>query len=159
MSEFLDLFEARQIGWKAGRPLWMTLTPLRYRSDRLGAIIHIPAEFVTDGASVPRLPLVWLVAGGRGLRSSALHDYPYQTGYWLLEGRGQHAVPKDLVDAVFHESLLADPISGAGPFVARQMWLGVRLGGRGVWAHKTRSGLLNPIWTAQGWPRLASYDG
>lgn len=156
MSEFLDLFEARQTGWTSGRPVWMTLNPLRYTSERLGATIHIPAEFVTDCASVPRIPFAWLLAGGRGIRSSVLHDYPYQTGYWLLEGHGQNDVPKDLVDDVFHESLLADPISGAGAFVARQMWRGVRLGGRGVWDKaRDRARVLNPLWSAQGWPVLA----
>ena len=155
MSEFLDLFEARQINWRDGRPIWMTTAILRYRSDRLGATIHIPAEFVTDCASVPRIPFAWLLAGGRGIRSSVLHDYPYQTGYWLLEGHGQNEVPKDLVDEVFHESLLADPISGAGAFVARQMWRGVRLGGRGVWDQaRDRARILNPYWEATQWPGL-----
>ena len=154
MSEFLDYFDGRQIDWKNGRPLWMTLAPLRYRSDLLGGrVILIPAEFVTDLASTPRLPIIWLAVGGRGTRSAVTHDWPYQTGWWLLEDGTKLNVEKDLVDEVFWESLLADPISGAGPMRAREMWAGVRIGGRGVWAErKVRAASLNPIWTREGWP-------
>lgn len=156
MSEFLTFFEARQLGWHHGRPVWITLLPLRYRSDRLGETIHIPVDFITDGASVPRIPLAWLMAGGRGFRSATIHDWAYMRGSWLFEGQGQYDVAKDDVDEVFYESLRADPISGAGAMVARAMWLGVRAVGRGVWrdGHR-RARVLNPLWSVQGWPSLA----
>lgn len=153
MSRFLDPFRGEQTGWAHGRPVWTTLAPLRYQSDRLGAIIILPSEFVTDLASVPRLPFLWLAVGGRGTRSAALHDFPYQFGFWwLFEGdRWQpQYVSRKLVDAVYFESLLADPISGAGPVRAREMWAGVRVGGRGVWQNG-RASDLNPIWSSGGW--------
>lgn len=154
MSAFLDLFVGAQIGWRNGRPLWETRAPLRYRSDLLQATIITPTEFITDGASVPRWPLLWLLAGGRGNRSAVIHDFVYQFGFWWIEmpngtWRPQY-VSRTLTDAVFYESLPADPISGVGPILARGMWSAVRVGGRGVWQNG-RASDLNPIWSSGGW--------
>ena len=155
MSAFLDLFRGEQIDFKAGRPIWITLSPLRYRSDRLDVTVIVPAELVTDLASVPRLPLLWLAAGGRGTRSATLHDFAYQFGFWWVElpdGKWwQQYVSRMLADDVFYESLLADPISGAGAVRAWEMWLAVRLGGRGIWSDSARALRFNPIWSGGGW--------
>ena len=155
-SEFLTPFEGRQVGWEHGRAVWWTLTPLRYRSVRLGATVVVPAEMVTDLASVPRAPFAFWLAGGRGTRSAVLHDFPYQFGYWLREGEGGATrlyVAKAEADAVFRESLLADPISGAGRLAARLMHAAVRFGGTGVWRKDARRERLNPEWAAGGGPR------
>ena len=62
-------------------------------------------------------------------------------------------VRKSEVDAVFYESLLADPISGAGPVRAWEMWAGVRLNVTGgVWGDQARRQRLNPVWHASGRP-------
>ena len=155
MSAFLDLFRGEQTGWKDGRAVWHTLAPLRYRSDLLQATVIIPAEFVTDLASTPRWPVLWLATGGRGTRSAVVHDFAYVfTFYWLLEDAGTWTrcpVQKTVVDEVFHESLLADPISGANRVRAWEMYVGVRLGGRGGWANETRKTTLNPSWSAGRW--------
>lgn len=152
-SAFLDPLDVRQVGWRDGRPVWMTLTPLRYRSTLLDAVLVVPAEFVTDLASVPRAPLAYLLAGGKGNRSAVVHDFPYQFGYWLREGRSRLLVPaKRLPDAVFYESLLADPVSGADGLTAWLMGAMVRAFGRGVWADGDRAGVLNPVWSANGGP-------
>jgi hypothetical protein len=153
-SAFLDPLRVEQVDWRAGRPVFMTIAPLRYRSARLGCVVVIPPEFVTDLASVPRLPIIWLATGGRGPRSAVVHDYPYQTGYWLLEAGGQLEVEKPVVDEVYHESLLADPISGAGPVRAWEMWAGVRVNvAGGVWGDRARAARLNPLWESSGWPQ------
>lgn len=147
---FLDLFEGRQIGWRDGRAVWWTLRPLRYRSALLPGVVVVPAEFITDLASVPRAPFAFWLTGGRGTRAAVLHDFPYQFGFWLRADGGRLYVPKSLADAVFHESLRADPISGAGPVAARFMYAGVRLGGRGIWREASRTSELNPEWAAWG---------
>lgn len=155
MSRFLDHFRGEQVDWRTGRPIWLTLAPLRYQSERLAATIIVPAELVTDLASVPRLPLLWLAAGGRGIRSATIHDFAYMFGFWWLlndpETWWQQYVSRALADEVFYESLRADPISGAGPIRAREMWVAVRVGGRGVWANPERASDLNPIWSGGGW--------
>lgn len=148
-SQFFDFFDGKQIGWKNGRSIWITNRPLRYYSALLKTDVVIPAEFITDHASVPRLPIAWLVAGGRGVRSATLHDFPYQFGFWLLPSGEHFVAERDLVDQVFYESLLVDPISGAENAVASIMYGAVRVGGRGVWASR-RAEALNPIWHAGG---------
>lgn len=155
MSAFLDHFRGEQTGWAHGRPVWTTLAPLRYRSDLLQATIIVPTEFITDGASVPRWPLLWLLAGGRGNRSAVIHDFPYQfKGWWLVLDDGTWRwfdVEKPLADDVFRESLPADPMSGVGDRLAGLMLAGVRVGGRGAWTNQERASDLNPIWSGGGW--------
>lgn len=156
-SEFLDPLRLEQTGWKDGRPVWMTLTPLRYRSDLLGITLVVPAKMISDLASVPRLPILWLATGGRGPRSAVLHDMPYQFGFWLRDveesGGGRRYVRKDEADAVFYESLEADPMSGANRVRAWEMLAGVRINmNGGVWGDRARTRALNPIWSASGRP-------
>ena len=154
-SGFLSDLDIRQVGWAKRRAVWMTLAPLRYRSEALGGrVVLVPAEFVTDLASVPRAPLAYLLAGGRGNRGAVVHDFPYQFGYWLLDDGSRLEVrDKKVPDDVFHESLLADPMSGVeSGALAGTMWAFVRGFGRGVWADESRATRLNPEWSANGGP-------
>ena len=154
MSAFLDRFRGEQTDWKSGRPIWTTLAPLRYRSAHLGKTIIIPAEMVTDLASVPRLPLLWLAAGGRGIRSATVHDFAYMFGFWWIARRDRWykgTCTRAMADRVFYESLLADPISGTGRIRAWQMYQAVRLGGRGVCGNEDRKIAMNPIWSSGAW--------
>lgn len=152
MSRFLDDLELVQTGWRGGRAIWKTLAPLAYHSDVLGATIVVPEKFITDLASVPRLPIAWLVAGGRGSRSAVLHDFAYQFGEWTLDNGEPSKTTRRVADDVFRESLAADPISGAGPVAQRLMWLAVRLLAGFAWeGDRTRA--LNPIWSTEGLPR------
>lgn len=96
--------------------IWQLTQPLAYESDRLGAIV-VPQDFKTDFASVPRLPLAYLVVGGKGKRAAVVHD-------WLYSG-GQK-VDRKTADQVFAEALAA---SGYGGLVRGLMYAGVRLGG------------------------------
>lgn len=149
-STFQSDLDVRQIGWGRGKPLWWTLAPLTYQSDRLNSTVTIPAEFITDLASVPRLPLAYLLAGGKGNRAAVVHDFAYQFGYWWAGGV-RLTVTKTLADEVFLEALRADPWSGASPSVARLMWIAVTIGGSGVWADHLRTNLLNPEWSVDRW--------
>ncbi|UZR30607.1 DUF1353 domain-containing protein [Methylococcus mesophilus] len=75
MSQFLNDLEVRLYGWEEGSANWITLASLRYESTFLGDAVSIPEEFVTDFASVPRLPLAYLLARGRAIRPAVIHDY------------------------------------------------------------------------------------
>lgn len=150
-SRFVGRLEIAQVGWLRGRAEWRTLAPLGYRSALLGTTIVVPAEFDTDLASVPRVPLAWLIAGGKGSRSGVVHDFAYQWGYWCLPGGGTVPVDRKLADAVFRESLAADDLSGAGPGAQRAMWLAVRLLGGDAW-RPGRARRLNPQWSDRGVP-------
>ena len=148
---FQTPLDVRQIGWRDGRPVWLTLAPLRYHSASLDLSIQIPPEFITDTASVPRFPLAYLLAGGKGNRSAVIHDFPYQFGFWILEDGTKYVVKKKkTADNVFYESLLVDPMSGTSASDAYLMWSFVRTFGRGHWHEEERKIELNPEWSKEG---------
>lgn len=58
---------------------WKLKSPLMYRSKLYGGIVNVPEGFVTDFASVPRVPLAYLVAGNTAHKAAVVHDFLYQT--------------------------------------------------------------------------------
>lgn len=123
MSRFITDLDVRKLTADSStdrRGTWKLLQPLVYRSDRLGYTLTVPAGFVTDFASVPRLPVAYLLTANRGHEAAVLHDWLYTT----------HAVERAEADALFSEALEA----GGEPAWRRGlMWLGVRLGGWTAW--------------------------
>lgn len=106
-----QISEAHETG--TGRALYRIDSPLLFNSETLG-LIAVPAGFLTDGASVPRIPLAWWLTGGHGNRASVIHD-------WLLD---QHGVTRKVAAGVFREALEA---SGAPGWRTWLMYAGVRL--------------------------------
>jgi hypothetical protein len=120
MSGFVTPLDARKVGpGPQGRSTWRLLADLVYSSDLLKRQIRVPAGFVTDYASVPRLPLAFLVAGDTAHEAAVVHDWLYTT----------QEVPRDQADAVFKEAIGASDPSAP----AWLMWLAVRVGGGGSW--------------------------
>lgn len=76
----------------------------------------MPADFETDFASVPRLPVVFDLVGAYGHAAAVLHDWLYRT--CLL--------PREEADRVFFNALRS---SGIARWCAWLMWGGVRIGG------------------------------
>lgn len=143
--DFLGPLELRQ----AAGGTWITLRPLLYRSARADMVITVAAEFITDLASVPRIPFVYMLAGGRARGPAVVHDWLYQHPDW--EDRA-------LADAILREAMAVDhPELGFEPepaWVRGLIWAGVRVGGWVAWrGYRTRGIRLNPEWTAAGaWP-------
>lgn len=81
MAQFLDALHLELVSEDGPRPTWRLTEPLRYVtsiSDAAGrwiGMIYVPVGFETDLASVPRLPVAWLLAGGVGNRAAVVHDY------------------------------------------------------------------------------------
>lgn len=96
---------------------WELTTSLVYKSDLLGKTITVPAGFITDFASVPRLPLAYWLMGGVATKAAVIHDFLYRLG----------DVSRKDADKVFAEAMEATGIPAwrRGP-----MWLGVRIFGR-----------------------------
>jgi len=57
-----------------GRARWRLHTDLAFFSPSYGLIVA-PTGFIFDGASVPRLPLVFWLFGDTAHASSGIHDY------------------------------------------------------------------------------------
>ncbi len=96
---------------------WTLNRKLVYKSAVTGRTYTVPRGFNTDFASVPRLPVAYVLTGNTAHQAAALHDYLYRTG----------AEDRTTCDAIFREAMAATGIPG---WRAWMMWVGVRLGGR-----------------------------
>jgi hypothetical protein len=127
----------------------MTLAPLIYRSDVYGDDILVPAEFITDLASVPRAPFAYMLTGGRARGPAVIHDWLYQHPDW--EDRA-------LADQILLEAMAVHQpelgFDSENRVIRGIIWSGVRVGGWWPWMkHEKRAMELNPVWTATlGWP-------
>ncbi len=143
MSAFLSHLDGRWITDKT----FMLLADLVYQSDLLGVTLTIPKGFVTDFASVPRVPIVYMMFGDRAHHESVVHDYLYQTHraripepQALLLGPWRD-VSRAKADKVFLEAM---ETRGKSAFVRRGMYWGVVLGGRSSYkSGPSRFKLLN----------------
>lgn len=104
----------------SGRAVWELLEPLAYRSRRFGDIV-VPAGFRTNFVSVPRRPVIFMLAGDRAHKEATLHDWPYTV----------HNMRREDADALFLEVLLADPLISGG--LANTMYTAVRWFGQSSW--------------------------
>ena len=115
-ARFLDELELCEADDDVDDGEWRLAKPLTYSSEVAGRVITVPAGFKTDLASVPRLPVVYWLCGGRANKPAVVHDFLYSTGI----------LARDIADAVFLEAM---GVVGV-PFAYRRlMWAGVRLGG------------------------------
>lgn len=127
MSRFLSRLRVDRLDDTShdGRGTWELSLPLVYESDVAGRTIAVPAGFVTDLASVPRLPFAYLLTGGIAHAAAVVHDWLYTT-----HAIGAQPIERALADAVFRE---AARMCGASAFQAWLMWQGVRMGGGASW--------------------------
>ena len=106
MAQFVTPLELILISEEPPRARWIVAHPLKYisnlahRGEYIGLIV-VPAGFETDLASVPRLPVAWLLAGGVGNAAAVVHDY-------LCHNRRYSS---STADKVFAEALAASGIS------------------------------------------------
>jgi hypothetical protein len=93
-AQFLTSLTLRDLPGK----WWQLASPLVYYSALLDATITVPVGFVTDTASVPRLPLAYWLFGGRGNSPAVVHDWLYRTAL----------VSRHTADKVFNEALKSE---------------------------------------------------
>jgi len=119
MSRFLTKLEMEnQDDTDDGR--WQLTAPLLYQSDLLGRTITVPAGFKTDLASVPRLPVVYLLTGNTSVEAAVVHDFLYTFP----------TTTRKTADAVLQE---ASAVTGVPLWRRKLMWAGVRIGGDSHW--------------------------
>lgn len=95
---------------------WKVTRPLYYASDVAKAVIIVPAGFITDLASVPRMPVIYWLTGNVAAKAAVLHDWNYSTGQFS----------RAMCDAIFRES---SEVIGVSWWRRNLMYLGVRVGG------------------------------
>ncbi|BCF96655.1 hypothetical protein PPGU19_012240 [Paraburkholderia sp. PGU19] len=122
MSKFLtSLVMENATGMDDGR--WRLTAPLIYDSDVAGKVIVVPTGFITDLASVPRVPIAYMLAGGTSNEASVVHDYLYTS----------HIVDRETADAVLRE---ASAVTGVPAWRRTIMWAAVRAFGGSHWDEK-----------------------
>jgi hypothetical protein len=120
MSAFLTRLFMVKIGKDDG-PFWALTRPLVYYSVVAGRRFKVPAGFVTDLATVPRMPFVFLLTGDTSREASALHDWLYTA---------PHPVDRATADKVLRE---ASAVTGVPAWRRTLMYWGVRLFGAAHW--------------------------
>lgn len=100
---------------------WVLCKPLEYESTVAKQTFIVPAGFKTDLATVPRLPVVYLLTGDSARAAAVVHDYLYS----------ERLVSRKIADAVLLE---AAKISGVPAWRGWLMWAGVRIGGSSHYA-------------------------
>ena len=58
-----------------GRGIWKVMEPFRYYSAILDRMIEVEPGFLTDYASVPRVPVAYLLFGDTSHKSAVIHDW------------------------------------------------------------------------------------
>lgn len=99
--EFLTKLNAVRIGTYQGRGLWQLYTPLVYASALLRRTVSVPKDFITDFASVPRIPGIWWIAGGMADEAAVIHDWMYN----------RKVGTRKIADKVFLEAMKASGVS------------------------------------------------
>jgi len=122
MSKFLTELDVRLRDNK----IWVLDSSLAYESNLVGRI-EVPSRFETDFASVPRLPVIYLLWGDRAHREAVLHDYLYRMDSIPL-------VSFSTANKVFLEAM---KIREKNWFVRWPMFLGVKFGGHSSY-HKRK---------------------
>lgn len=115
MSRFISLGTFRPFSDQDDGKM-IVIEPVVYQSDAAKITITVPFGFVTDFASVPRLPVVYWLAGDTSREAAVVHDYLYSTGL----------VARSVADAVLREASQATGVPGWRRWL---MWVGVRIGG------------------------------
>lgn len=104
--------------------------------------VVVPAGYVFDGASIPRL--FWRVIGGPWgpyRDAAAVHDYLYSDGHLAFpdqpdaDGKRRPGITRQEADDIFYRIMLEVGISR---FKASLMRRAVRIGGRKAWQEYRR---------------------
>lgn len=124
MSKFLTDLQAELV--QSEPALWKLTLPLIYQSDVANDTFVVPVGFVTDLASVPRIPIAYFLAGGTSNEASVVHDWLYT----------EKKLPRAMADSVLREASAVTGVPGWRRWI---MWAGVRLGGGSHWIEKPTS--------------------
>lgn len=135
MTSVRAVFQSRLKVEQVDDSHWRLLEEFKYDSDVAGARIIVPAGFVTDFASVPRVPIAFWLVGDTAHAAAVVHDWLYTTGIF----------PKETADGVLYEAMR---VSGMPAWRCRLIYWGVKFGGWHAWeTHREDSSPLTVEYT------------
>jgi hypothetical protein len=120
MSRFLNNLHVEDLGDDSR---WCLLEDLVYESDLLGDTVLVPKGFITDLASVPRIPVIFEAWGNRSHHEAVIHDYLYTIG----------ALPDVNIGKANKVFLEAMKVRNKPDWIAWPMYEGVCIGGFCHW--------------------------
>lgn len=139
MANFLTSLDVRRLD----KCYWQVLAPFEYRVGAADSnvIVDIPAGFVTDFGSVPRL--LWQIiqpVGGPADKAYCVHDALYQAPYVEID-HGNGLPELKLIDRAYADNVLNEAMGvlGVDRLSRWAIYTGVRVGGWKAW-DKHRSG-------------------
>lgn len=96
---------------------WLLTTSFTFGSAVLERVVEIPAGFVTDFASIPRL--LWNIYPPTGAygKAAVVHDYLYRTAYYATRAQSDQVLLEAMTEL------------GVGLWTRRVIYRGVRMGG------------------------------
>jgi len=132
MKHFPDTAEFRDAGMRGDSRIFQLIQQFRYSSSM--GIITVPAGFLTDGASVPRVFWNILSPFGSYFPAALIHDYLYsKVSIWKLT--------RKQADQLFLEAMKN---VGVGWLTRHTIYRAVRLGG---WKGYKKSSLQSDMKT------------
>lgn len=99
---------------------WEVLQDFKYQTPIINGVVKVPSGFVTDFASVPRLPIVYFLTGNTAHKAAVIHDYLYRT----------HICNRRQADRIFKEAMKLTGVPGWRRFL---MYSALRLCAAGTW--------------------------
>lgn len=120
MGVFLSSLEVEPANPGQDDGNWTVTAPLVFQSDTAAVTFTVPAGFVTNFASVPRIPIVYELVGDTSSEAATVHDWLYST----------HPVTRAKADGVLREASAA---TGVPLWRRNLMWLGARVFGWPYW--------------------------
>ncbi|OHE77783.1 MAG: hypothetical protein A3F67_08060 [Verrucomicrobia bacterium RIFCSPHIGHO2_12_FULL_41_10] len=149
MGRFLTTLKTEQIteGTLLRKAKFKLTSPLVYQSGVLNDTIIVPEGFVTDFATVPRLPIVYALLGNLGNAAACLHDFLYTAPHGISAHAVCNAVSRKLADQVLKEATIDGMVStdsnSTGTWqsiknifynlIGSLFYIGVRIGGTSHW--------------------------
>lgn len=105
---------------------WVVFNPLKYKTPNAKTVIEVPAGFITDLASIPRILYAVFPVNGLHREAAILHDYLYE----------KQVFKRAKCDIIF---LGAMKSSGVDFMTRWSFYLGVRIGGWLPWSQRRKN--------------------
>lgn len=148
MGQFLTTLKTEQLteSTLTRKALFKLTSPLIYESDTLKQTIIVPEGFVTDFASVPRIPFIYMLLGNLGNSAACLHDFLYTPPH-EPQKFGCSPVTRKIADKVLQGAIVDGMMKDLpiDPSILRAFkilayialgflfYVGVRIGGNSHW--------------------------